>query len=117
MAGDETQQLLDESEKVDAAAKKRKTLGIPELDPDALPSAQVQSYTISGRRKAHHCIDVYYVYPILKKSNIFQPRTALCKRIKKMEELAQKFNVDWALTELQQRFVGIAQVVQYTALL
>ena len=78
MAGEETQQLLDESEKLDAAAKKRKTLGIPELDPDALPSAQVQSYTISGRRRAHHCIDVYYVFSILKKNRTFSNQGQLC---------------------------------------
>ena len=35
----------------DAAAKKRKSLGIPEVDPDALPSAQVTTYlTFSCRR-------------------------------------------------------------------
>jgi len=51
VAGDDAEQLLHDMDQKDAAAKKRKSLGIPEVDPDALPSAQVTTYlTFSCRR-------------------------------------------------------------------
>ena len=51
MAGDDAEQLLQDMDQKDAATKKRKSLGIPEVDPDALPSAQVTTYlTFSCKR-------------------------------------------------------------------
>ena len=36
--------LTEEEEALDASAKARKKLGIPEMDPDALPSACISKY-------------------------------------------------------------------------
>lgn len=72
--GEADMEKIEEQEDRENTNRKGKALGLPELDPDALPSSMAQKYLM-----------------------------AVAKRMKKMQDLSTKFSSASNLTEIQQR--------------